>query len=502
VFVMISSPTLDDAVSASPAAMVERWYGTKYAAVGCDPATLDEWRTVKHGSYPGLSLPQINDMIATDFGLLPADSLPSGTPKDRPQCIHQDDNVRLWYKPDNVFDMPKVNIMYSFSSGRGPLSPDAAVAARLFADMVQEQCNEFSYLATMAGLHCEVSPTPGGMELHVTGYNHRAHVLVERLVDTMMELILDDGGGGLDPEVFDRVVFKTEQLYHSFLVSQPYSHAIYGGDLVLEQNVYSIHEKMNVLRGITLDEVTSFARGFWKYCRMEGLVHGNVTPQHAYDMTNLVWQKTHPNHPWSTDAVITRAPLERRVVQLWDDRNAGGGSRSNPSSYLYRFSEFNEADTNSCVGIFLQMGAIDLSTNASLALFNHLVREPAFNQLRTEEQLGYIVHTSVKTSGDHVKGLLFLIQSDAFDPIQVEGRIEAFLASFRKRISDMSESDFQTNVDAVVASFLEKVRTLLFLLVVSATPRARGYSAVLCNICGSIFPLFLAFEWLTNRARI
>lgn len=106
------------------------------------------------------------------------------------------------------------------------------------------------------------------------------------------------------------------------------------------------------------------------------------------------------------------------------------------------------------------MGALDLETNSTLALFAQLIREPAFNQLRTEEQLGYIVHTSLKTNGDHVKGLLLLIQSDSFDPDHVEERIEVFLEKFRERLVDMSEADFQTFVDTVVASFLEKNKNL------------------------------------------
>ena len=35
--------------------------------------------------------------------------------------------------------------------------------------------------------------------------------------------------------------------------------------------------------------------------------------------------------------------------------------------------------------------------------------------------------------------------------------IEEFLEKFRSKIAEMSEEDFATNVNAVVASFLEKV---------------------------------------------
>lgn len=464
-FLMISSPTFgqdredDKEGETKESVEVEKWYGTKYRSIECEETVWNRWKAAKAEDCPELQLPEVNDMIATEFDLLDLSKTKIEYPKDEPQCIHQDDNVRLWYKPDNVFEQPKVVISFSFSSGQGSLSPEVVVAAHLYAELVHEQCNEFSYLATMAGLYCEISPSNSGFEVHVTGYNHKAHVLLERLVDTMMDLLRpsDEKAPSLDPEVFDRISFKIEQMYQSFLVGQPYQHAVYGGDLVLQYDDYSIQDKINALQQISLDEVLTLARSFWKHCRMEGLIHGNVSAQHAYDMSKTVWNKTHPSQPLNgNDVLITRAPSERRVVQL--DGAPSGMPSSNPPSYLYRFSEFNEDNPNSCVEIIFQMGVLAVPDNATLAMLNHLLREPAFNQLRTEEQLGYIVHTSVKTSGDNIKGLVFLIQSDAFDPIHVENRIEAFLAGFRKRIVDMSEDDFQTNVGSVVASFLEKVR--------------------------------------------
>jgi insulysin len=212
-----------------------------------------------------------------------------------------------------------------------------------------------------------------------------------------------------------------------------------------------------VLQTMTLDDVLSFAKRFWKFCRLEGLIHGNVSAQHAYDITNMVWRKTHPSLPKSTEAIITRVALDQRVVDL-SLRNETNLDTS--SSFLYRFSEFNEANSNSCVEIIFQMGVLDMATNAKLAFVNHVVREPAFNQLRTEEQLGYIVHTSVKTSGANIKSLLFLIQSDSFAPDHVEKRIEVFIAKFRESIAKMSTQVFQTNVDTVVASLLEKNKNL------------------------------------------
>lgn len=75
-------------------------------------------------------------------------------------------------------------------------------------------------------------------------------------------------------------------------------------------------------------------------------------------------------------------------------------------------------------------------------------------------QLGYIVHSSLKTNGDAVKSLLFLIQSDSKDPTYLDSRIENFLDGFRSKMVKMSSEEFETNVEAVVQTFLEKNKNL------------------------------------------
>jgi len=351
--------------------------------------------------------------------------------------------------------MPKVNLLFHFSSSISTATPQAAVATQLFVEWIQEQVNEFTYLASMAGLHAEIGQSATGIDLQVSGYHHKAHVLVEKLLQVILSSL---GDIREDVELFGRLLYKLEQEFQSFLVAQPYQHAIYGADQVLEVANFSIPQKLAALHLLTRAKspqqvVVEHARRFWRDCRVVALVHGNVTPQHAKDMTQKIWSALEDYRGGTVmevdSSLALSPPLERRVVQL-----------KTGTSYLYRFEEFNPANTNSCTQVLLQMGSIELEDNATLAFLHHLVKEPAFNQLRTEEQLGYIVHTSIKTSGYNIKSLLFLIQSEGFDPIHVESRIEEFLIRFRPRIQNMTKEDFETNVNAVVASFLEKNKNL------------------------------------------
>jgi len=447
---MISSPSFLGQLT-NP--QTEKWYGTQYEKIELDEPLQNQLRTALASDFPELTLPQVNDMIATDFELLPKDFLEK-VPVEKPQCVSLTmgstsylPDMQLWYKPDNVFEMPKVNLLFHFSSKIANATPQDVVSMQLFVEWIQEQVNEYTYLASMAGLHCNIGVSAGarGIDLQVSGYHHKAHVLVEHLFSVIRSSL--EPSDTDDTDLFRRLVYKLEQQYQEFLVAQPYQHAIYGADQVLEEGKYTIEQKLSSLPLVNKAMIVEHAKRFWKDCRMVVLSHGNISPHHAQEMTDKIWstlctlrgeQQTH----------ILSLPPDNRIVQL-----------SPGTSYLYRFRESNEANTNSCMQMILQMGGLSLKDNATLVFLHHLIREPAFNQLRTEEQLGYIVHTSIKTSGSNIKSLVILIQSDAFDPIHVEQRVEDFLTKFRPKIVDMTPEEFASNIHAVMTTLLEKVQS-------------------------------------------
>jgi len=272
-----------------------------------------------------------------------------------------------------------------------------------------------------------------------SGYNHKMNVLIQRVVDAIEAL-----PEKLTKELFLRVKDKLSQQYQSFLFSQPYQHAFYGSDLCVLNEKWTVEERMAVIKKVTREDLIHFTKRLLNCFHMEVLVHGNASPEEAKEMTNTLLKGLNPATPFPSSLP------QLRVVQL-----------ESCTDYIYRFEEFNETNTNSSVKVLYQIGPMELSTNATLAFISHLVKEPAFNELRTEEQLGYIVHSSIDTSGDDIKGLLFLIQSDAFDPVHLDSRVEAFVDRFRSKIVDTSAEEFQTNIEAVVKSFLEKVSLVM-----------------------------------------
>lgn len=95
-----------------------------------------------------------------------------------------------------------------------------------------------------------------------------------------------------------------------------------------------------------------------------------------------------------------------------------------------------------------------IALEAVLELVAHMAKEPAFNQLRTVEQLGYIVHTAVKRVGNSV-GMHVIVQSSHKDPVYLDQRVEEFIGSYRSTLAAMEAEEVEKNRQAVSRKYAE-----------------------------------------------
>jgi len=171
-------------------------------------------------------------------------------------------------------------------------------------------------------------------------------------------------------------------------------------------------------------------------------VHGNFTQSDALDISKMVRD------------VLKHRPLfssqipEQRVVRLQEG-----------TTYVCQAREDNKDDVNSCTVVTFQIGGYSVDKAARLDLIGHLLKDTAYNQLRTVEQLGYLVWSFTVNS----KGVLILrivIQSSSKSPEYLDARIEAFLDQYREQLTAMDETTFATNRAALAALKEEKDKTL------------------------------------------
>jgi insulysin len=129
------------------------------------------------------------------------------------------------------------------------------------------------------------------------------------------------------------------------------------------------------------------------------------------------------------------------------------------SEHVWSFDLPNQSEINGAVTYTLNIGDItDYSLRARLQVFAQIVNEPAFDRLRTKEQLGYIVSTAIVARTGSLS-FRVLVQSER-EPVYVESRIEAFLDGMREYIEALNEEDYTKHVQSLVQKKEEKAKNL------------------------------------------
>jgi insulysin len=97
---------------------------------------------------------------------------------------------------------------------------------------------------------------------------------------------------------------------------------------------------------------------------------------------------------------------------------------------------------------------------AVLDLIAHMAYNSAYNMLRTQQQLGYIVSASARKTAGGGWGMSVVVQSSVALPEVLEERIEDWIVAFRQELADMDPEDIAAEAAAVVSQLLKKDQKL------------------------------------------
>ncbi|XP_056847998.1 nardilysin-like isoform X2 [Raphanus sativus] len=97
---------------------------------------------------------------------------------------------------------------------------------------------------------------------------------------------------------------------------------------------------------------------------------------------------------------------------------------------------------------------------AVVDLFSEIIEEPLFNQLRTKEQLGYVVECGPRLTY-RVHGFCFCVQSSKYGPVHLLGRIDNFIKDIEGMLEQLDEESFEDYRSGLIGKLLEKDPSLL-----------------------------------------
>jgi len=413
---------------------IEPWYGTAFSVEKIKDDLVKQWAVSQPDARLGLPLPNV--FIPTDLTLKQLEEK-----VEHPVLLQKSEFSRLWYKPDTMFFTPKAYVKLDFNCPESNCSPEAEVLTDIFTKLLLDYLNEYAYYAEVAGLSYGINHTGTGFQVTIVGYNHKMRILLEKILEKIVHFEVKE-------DRFSVIKEKVLKEYLNYKFQQPYQQAFYYISLLLEHRMWQRNEFLEVLPHIEADNLMKFVPRITSRTFFECYVAGNMTSKEAEFLVHHIEESLFRSPVAPSKPLFPSQHVEERIVRLDSGTN-----------HYYPVQGLSEKDGNSALLHYIQLEQDDSKMNVQLELFVHSAKQAAFHQLRSVEQLGYVVVLMTRNDSG-VKGAQFVIQSTVKDPVQLDLRVEAFLKMFESKLYAMSDDEFKANVDALIDVKLEKHKNL------------------------------------------
>lgn len=394
-------------------------YQTPYALVSADdiakPLSEDD------AALANIDLPAPNAFIATNVDVVSFDETPATLP-----VMSSDQGVAVWFQHDDEFEVPKGALNVNFRSALVGQSVEVDMALELYTALVSDQANEFAYAAQIAGLQSSVYRHSRGISMRVNGYNDKQVALLQRLLAVMQAMeFSEERFNNLRAERIRQIENKSAQRPASQIMGalrEALNHSSWGDD-----------QQVAALQNLTLGSVKSQAAAFWDSVNVEALLYGNYVDE---------------------DVVAVRAALASLVSDGSVDLPALGVTNLDQDQRQQLTQELKHDDA--VVSWYIQGSDRSVQQQALFALTGQALKSGFFQQLRTEQQLGYIA-SAFSWPQSRVPGLVMIIQSPSHSSLDVRDAIATFLQAVP---SDIDEAAFNRHRQALVAEINEPFKNL------------------------------------------
>ncbi|XP_063962831.1 nardilysin-like [Lytechinus pictus] len=408
----------------------EEWFGTEFTVQDIPEELMANIRNA--GLNPELYLPTPNKFIATEFELKKAD-VPD---TDYPTCILDNGYSKLWYRRDTKFNMPRASMYFHLMTPLAYLSPKHAVTFDLFVSLLEHQLTDTAYEAEAAELNYTLKAMETGLEIRLDGFDHKLPLLFKTIVEAITNF-------NFSQDMFVAVKENLKNSYHNYILKP----AKVCRDLrlsILQKVKWTAMDKNSVVQAVSSVDVMKMAKDFRSKLFFEALVQGNFTSQEVKMLEEYFREKL---------CFASIPEDERPVTRVLC---VPGGS------HTLRWKAYNESDTNTVITNYFQAGPGTVMSLSVLDALTIVMEEPCFHVLRTQQQLGYTVHASMRNTFG-VLGFAISVHTQAskFSASYVDGCMDAFLKTFSDQLDDMPQEDFKTQMDGLINMLLCEDASLL-----------------------------------------
>lgn len=385
--------------------------------------TFTDWQ--QKSAAIKLQLPTLNPYIPDDFTLIKSDKA-----YPHPELIVDEPTLRVVYAPSQYFaSEPKADVSLVL---RNPQAMDSARRQVMFAlndYLAGIALDQLSNQAAVGGISFSIGAN-NGLMVNANGYTQRLPQLFTALLDGYFSYTPTE-------EQLEQAKSWYAQMMDSADKGKAYDQAIMPIQMLSQVPYFERKTRRDLLPSITLKEVINYRDNLKARGRPELLVIGNMSARQSTDLARQIQKQLGADgNEWCRNKDV-----------LID------------SKQLAMFEKAGSSTDSALAAVFAPPNVDEYSSMAASSLLGQIIQPWFYNQLRTEEQLGYAVFAFSMNVGRQW-GMGFLLQSSDKQPAFLWQRFQAFFPTAEAKLRAMKPEEFAQIQQAAISQMLQAPQTL------------------------------------------
>lgn len=367
-----------------------------------------------------LGLPPANPFLPEQLELIEADEAGITQAVDVP-------GIALWKDTEVTYGAPRANLYLELALDGGLESPADRAMSQVYRMLVEDSLSEMVYPAYLAGMGYSIGVTDAGFEISVGGYADKQLALLDSVLDALLNV-------QIDPERFALFKNSISRDWLNAAKDRPFSQAFTALSDTLRSGRWPRELLIEALASVTAEDLDQWRKQTLVGFSVQGLVHGNINLDAVNQLKTLLQQQV---------------PIKQHAIARATVRDIDQSLR------LQLDVDHNDA----AMVLHVQDPDDSFASRAKSSLAAQLLSRPYFSELRTNQQLGYVVSVTNRPIVNR-GGISFVVQSPVKDSAGLELATRAFLQDFVANWSDTDAAEFAQQKAGLINRLTEPPKNL------------------------------------------
>ena len=396
------------------------YYDVQHRLYSIDNTLIQRWSDV--GRDPLLAMPGPNRFIPARLELL--DDQEAST---MPVRLDNQHGIDLWHQYDAEFGGPRANLYVTFMSPVSNQGPGDRIMTELYVQLVIDQLSDIVYDAYLAGIGYELFSHYRGVTLKISGYESPQADLLKVILDALMN-------PDLGQQNFEIVSQSVERGLKNIFRDTPANQSIHELYRILMVPYWTENERLAALEKADRESMQDFLKRFYRDMQVVMLSHGDVSSESSLQNAQMVSELISRHQPKANTPRLELRALDRNRPWL-------------------RSVDIDHSDAS--LSVYFQGFSSSLDERSKMALLARILRPRFYNQIRTVNEVGYLVFSG-SLNIERTPGLFLASQSSTYPPGEMLGLYDEFLANARSYLENMSMDEFEKIKVGLITRILRK----------------------------------------------